>query len=91
LLIPIMFGNLGEKTLYIFGALNIAWIPVTYCFFPETANRSLEEINMLFASKSPFAWAEEKEFQRLKALGVHADTKTGELQSENTSIEKVNV
>ena len=46
---------------------------------------------MLFASKSPFAWEEEKEFQRLKALGLHADTKTGEIQSENTSIERVTV
>jgi sugar porter (SP) family MFS transporter len=81
LLLPIMFGNLNERTLYIFGALNFAWIPVTYCFFPETANRSLEEINMLFASKSPFAWAEEKEFQRLKSLGLHADDKTGEIDS----------
>jgi hypothetical protein len=91
LLIPIMFGNLGERTLFLFGALNVAWIPVTYCFFPETANRSLEEINMLFASKSPFAWEEEKEFQRLKALGIPADTKTGQIHSENTSMEKINV
>jgi sugar porter (SP) family MFS transporter len=87
LLIPIMFGNLNERTLYIFGAMNIAWVPVTYCFFPETANRSLEEINMLFASKSPFAWAEEKEFLRLKREGVHANTITGEVES-NSSIDK---
>jgi len=30
------------------------------------ANRTLEEINLLFASSSPFTWDEERNFARLK-------------------------
>lgn len=38
-----------------------------WAFYPETANRTLEEIDMLFASKSPFVWDEERMFAKLKA------------------------
>ncbi|BFZ64125.1 hypothetical protein YB2330_005264 [Saitoella coloradoensis] len=64
LLVPIMFAGIGEKTFYVFGAAMFAWIPVIYVFFPETAKRSLESVDMLFASKSPFTWDEEKEYAR---------------------------
>lgn len=36
---------------------------MVYCFLPETAGRTLEAIDFLFASKSPFTWDEEKEFR----------------------------
>lgn len=78
LIIPIMFTNLGEKALYVFGALNFASIPVAYCLYPETANHSLESINLLFASNSPFAWDQEREFQqRLMRSGLHEKARHG--------------
>lgn len=40
------------------------YIPIIYCLFPETAGRTLEQIDFLFASKSPFVWDEEKEFAK---------------------------
>jgi hypothetical protein len=40
------------------------YIPIIYCFFPETAGRTLEQIDFLFASNSPFVWDEEKEFAK---------------------------
>ncbi|KAJ9634663.1 hypothetical protein H2199_008948 [Coniosporium tulheliwenetii] len=64
LLVPIMFAGIGEKTFYVFGAAMLAYIPIIYCFFPETAGRSLESIDFLFASKSLFTWNEEKEFEK---------------------------
>lgn len=64
LLVPIMFDGIGEKTFYVFGAAMIAYIPIIYCFFPETAGRTLEAMDFLFASKSPFTWDEEKEFKK---------------------------
>lgn len=42
----------------------------------RTANRTLEEMDLLFASKSPWVWDEEKHFKRLKeemARGTHID------------------
>jgi hypothetical protein len=41
-----------------------AYIPIIYCFFPETAGRTLEQMDFLFASRSPFTWDEEKEFAK---------------------------
>ncbi|KAL4724278.1 hypothetical protein ACLX1H_008891 [Fusarium chlamydosporum] len=46
----------------------LAYIPLVYCFLPETAGRTLEEVDYLFASKSPFTWDEEKEFAKRTAL-----------------------
>ncbi|KAJ3860424.1 general substrate transporter [Lentinula novae-zelandiae] len=67
LLNPIMFNKIGENTLHIFGAVNFLTIPMVWALYPETANRTLEEMDLLFASKSPFVWAEEKNFRKLKA------------------------
>ena len=67
LLVPIMFAGINEKTYYVFGAALLIYIPVIYTFFPETAGRTLEEIDFLFASKSMFTWNEEKEFEKRKA------------------------
>ncbi|KAK0716623.1 general substrate transporter [Apiosordaria backusii] len=64
LLVPIMFAGIGEKTFYVFGAAMLVYIPIIYCFFPETAGRTLEAIDFLFASKSPFTWDEEAEFKK---------------------------
>lgn len=67
LLVPIMFDGIEEKTFYVFGAAMFAYIPIIYCFFPETAGRTLEAIDFLFASKSPFTWHEEAEFAKRMA------------------------
>lgn len=67
LLVPIMFASIDEKTYYVFGSLLLIYIPIIYTFFPETAGRTLEEIDFLFASKSLFTWNEEKEFRKRKA------------------------
>ncbi|KAF2272053.1 putative MFS sugar transporter [Westerdykella ornata] len=64
LLVPIMFAGINEKTFYVFGAAMFAYIPIIYCFFPETSGRTLEAIDFLFASKSIFVWNEEKEFAK---------------------------
>lgn len=64
LLVPIMFAGIAEKTFYVFGAAMFAYIPVIYCFFPETAGRTLEAMDFLFASRSPFTWDEEAEFEK---------------------------
>ncbi|OBZ74782.1 Sugar transporter STL1 [Grifola frondosa] len=67
LLNPVMFARIGENTLHIFGAINFLSIPMVWAFYPETANRTLEEMDHLFMSKSPFVWEEEAHFRKVKA------------------------
>jgi len=67
LLNPVMFHAIAEKTLYIFGAVNFFSIPLVWALYPETANRTLEEMDLLFACRSPFVWDMERNFARLKA------------------------
>ena len=62
----VMFNALDEKTLYIFGICNIITIPMVYCFYPETNQRTLEEINLVFSSDSIWTWDAEQNFEKLK-------------------------
>jgi MFS family permease len=45
---PVAFENIGYKTYVIFAAINAAIVPTVYFFFPETAYRSLEEMDTIF-------------------------------------------
>ncbi|KAL2007463.1 hypothetical protein VTN00DRAFT_8901 [Thermoascus crustaceus] len=48
-IIPICVQNIGYKTYIVFAVLNAGIIvPVTYCFFPETAGMRLEDIDYIF-------------------------------------------
>ncbi|CAM1503136.1 Fc.00g079120.m01.CDS01 [Cosmosporella sp. VM-42] len=53
---PIMFDNLENRTYFLFAGFNLLWIPIIFLFYPETANRSLESINVLFSANSYFSW-----------------------------------
>ncbi|KAF2993954.1 hypothetical protein G7054_g4855 [Neopestalotiopsis clavispora] len=46
---PIMITNIGWGTYLFFAAINACFLPVIYFFYPETAGRSLEEIDIIFA------------------------------------------
>lgn len=46
---PIMVDEIGWGTYLFFAAINACFIPVIYFFYPETARRSLEEIDIIFA------------------------------------------
>ncbi len=61
-----MFKAIGEKTLYIFAACNAITIPMVWAFYPETNQRTLEEINLIFASDSIWNWEAERRFNILK-------------------------
>ncbi|KDQ64884.1 hypothetical protein JAAARDRAFT_240916 [Jaapia argillacea MUCL 33604] len=43
------FQNISWGTYIVFAALNALIIPVVYLFFPETAGRSLEDMDVVFA------------------------------------------
>lgn len=67
LLCPIMFSAIGENTLHIFAACNILAIPVVWALYPESNQRTLEEMDLLFAAPTPWVWDAEKTFAKLKA------------------------
>lgn len=46
---PVAFANIGPYTYTIFAAINALMVPVSYFFYPETAGRSLEEMDIIFS------------------------------------------
>ncbi|KAK5091449.1 hypothetical protein LTR05_001632 [Lithohypha guttulata] len=52
---PVAFENIGYRTYIIFAVINAAIFPIVYYFYPETAYRSLEEMDSIFVKcKSVF-------------------------------------
>lgn len=66
LLLPTIFVKLNEKTLYIFGAVNFLSIIIVWALYPESNQRTLEEMDLVFASDSIWNWEAEKTFARLR-------------------------
>jgi len=52
---PVAFSSIGYKTYIIFAVINAAIVPTVYFFYPETAYRSLEEMDIIFR-KSKSIW-----------------------------------
>ncbi|KAK2019522.1 hypothetical protein LZ32DRAFT_519238, partial [Colletotrichum eremochloae] len=63
LFLPTIFENM----LYLFGAVNFISIVIVWALYPESSQRTLEEMDLVFASDSTWAWDAEREFARLKA------------------------
>lgn len=49
---PIGIESLGWKFYIIWTVLNASFVPIVYLFYPETADRSLEDIDRLFRENS---------------------------------------
>ncbi|KAF2096772.1 general substrate transporter [Rhizodiscina lignyota] len=45
---PVAFASIGYQTYIIFAVINAFMIPCVYFFYPETAGRSLEEMDEIF-------------------------------------------
>ena len=61
-----MFSSIGEKTLYIFAISNVITLPMVWALYPESNQRTLEEMDLLFAATTPWNWDAEKRFAMLK-------------------------
>lgn len=62
-----MFNSIHEKTLYIFAISNVITIPMVWALYPESNQRTLEDMDLLFAARTPWNWDAERTFARLKA------------------------
>ncbi|KFZ15217.1 hypothetical protein V502_05714 [Pseudogymnoascus sp. VKM F-4520 (FW-2644)] len=69
LLCPIMFEAIGEKTLYIFGIANAITLPMVWALYPESNQRTLEQMDLLFSADTPWNWDAEKNFKMLMDEG----------------------
>lgn len=47
---PVLINRLQWKAYLIFMITNFAFVPLFYFFYPETSNKSLEEIDYMFIS-----------------------------------------
>lgn len=66
-----MFSAISEKTLYIFGVCNALSIPMVWALYPESNQRTLEEMDLLFAADTPWVWDAERNFKRLCEENPH--------------------
>ncbi|MCJ1373893.1 hypothetical protein MMC20_005123 [Loxospora ochrophaea] len=66
LLLPTMFRNIAEKTFYVFGAVNFLTLPIVWALYPESNQRTLEEMDLLFATDSWWNWDAERTFAELR-------------------------
>lgn len=86
-----MFSAIEEKTLYIFAISNVISIPMVWALYPESNQRTLEDMDLLFAASTPWNWDAEKTFARLKAENpgfMHqAGRKESQLETGRLSLE----
>lgn len=60
-IVPVAIENIGWRTYIIFAVFNLAFVPMIYFLYPETAGFSLEAVDLAFMdrSKSPVKKADE--------------------------------
>ncbi|KAL2192238.1 general substrate transporter [Corynascus similis CBS 632.67] len=78
---PIMFEKLENRTYFLFAGLNLLWIPIIYLFYPETADRSLESIDVLFSTQRPYNWDMERAYRE------HGDILHERRRSDDSAID----
>lgn len=84
-----MFSAIGANTLFIFGACNIISIPMIWALYPESNQRTLEEMDLLFAADTPWVWDAERNFKKLKEENpdlihiAHEEQKFGHAEHED--------
>lgn len=60
-----MFANIKEKTFYIFGIENVIATPMAWAVYPESNQRTIEEMDLVFAADTLWVWDAERNFKKL--------------------------
>ncbi|ORX35585.1 low-affinity glucose transporter HXT3 [Kockovaella imperatae] len=71
-IIPYLITAVGFWVFIIFALLNFLMCVPIWLFYIETANRDLEDMDLLFSSDSPLASRAEKDFARLRGESTKA-------------------
>jgi hypothetical protein len=73
---PIALNNIGYRTYIIFAVLNACWVPLIWCYFPETKGLELEDVDGLFER---MGGARVKGFRRGVGGGLEGGGDAGEV------------
>lgn len=66
---PVMFNSIGGYGFFVYAGLNIVWFVLIFLFLPETSQRSLENVEWLFETKSPFVRDMERHYKAVEMVG----------------------
>ncbi|KAH8887133.1 general substrate transporter [Thozetella sp. PMI_491] len=87
LITPIGIDNLGWRFYLIFGFLNIAFVPLVYFFYVETAKLSLEQIDRVFEIKSEggksVTWKQARERAMMETPSVQSGKSDERINTEH--------
>ncbi|RFU30302.1 hypothetical protein B7463_g6062, partial [Scytalidium lignicola] len=70
---PIGLTNIGWRMYIIFASFNLAFFPIVYFFFPETAGMSLEVLDAVFVDKTANPVKKANEFRKKVKRGEAID------------------
>ncbi|KAK5003586.1 hypothetical protein LTR16_006537 [Cryomyces antarcticus] len=68
---PVIIARLQWKAYLIFMCTNLAFIPLVYFYYPETANLTLEEIDHLYTQPGVSARKIAKDLRMQRARGIN--------------------
>ncbi|WVW79773.1 hypothetical protein I302_101743 [Kwoniella bestiolae CBS 10118] len=90
---PFLFNAIGEWTFLLFSLLNVLAIPWIYFLYPETAGRSLEQMDILFAQESIFVHRQQKMLEGLEKVNpeIYHSMETGKAQASHVEIKQEKV
>lgn len=96
---PIGIQTLKYRFYIIWTVLNFAFVPIIYLFYPETANRALEDIDLffreshgIFVHRNPEALSKKRPARYVemeRELVHHAESKAVEMEGTAEQIERV--
>lgn len=75
---PVFVGNAGWGAYLFFALINFIWVPVIFLYYPETAGRSLEEIDIIFArahEENKMPWRVAAVMPKMDNDEVHAEAR----------------
>ncbi|EXJ66192.1 uncharacterized protein A1O5_10808 [Cladophialophora psammophila CBS 110553] len=88
---PVALNDIGWKFYLVLICPTVIYLPIIYFFFPETANRTLEEIGTLFGDKHVAVhWygISEEEKEKIHQGALHL-TETGHIADEGVEVFEV--
>ncbi|KAI8138061.1 general substrate transporter [Fennellomyces sp. T-0311] len=63
---PPMIATIGWASFLVFAGFNFLTIPIVWALYPETSGKTLEELDIVFSTKSMLVYRAEKELAALK-------------------------